>query len=99
MSSPCLSHHSATFKVHRPCESGDITLFIYHATMILKGHVTLLVGPLILSPNPARFGADRPCGSGNNGVCSISSNSSSNSNSNTEFPMPRFTNGQNLYVV
>ena len=38
-------------------------------------------------------GAYRTYGTGNNGVCNISSNSNSNSNSNAEVPMPRFTNG------
>ena len=37
------------------------------------------------------FGAHKPFGSENNGVCSIISNS--NSSSNAEVPMPRFTNG------
>ena len=47
-------------------------------------------GPLILSDNPAKFGVHRPYGTGNNGVCNISSNSNSisNSNSNAEVPIP-----------
>ena len=49
-------------------------------------------GRLILNHHPARFGVHRPYGTGNNGVCSISSDS--NSDSNAEVPMPRFTNGQ-----
>ena len=47
--------------------------------------------PLILSHHPAKFGVHRPYGTGNNGVCNISSNSSSNSNA--EVRMSRFTNG------
>ena len=27
-----LNHHPTKFGVHRPCESGDITFFIYHVT-------------------------------------------------------------------
>ena len=41
-------------------------------------------GHLILNHHPARFGVHRPNGTGNNGVCCISSNSISNSNSNAE---------------
>ena len=37
-------------------------------------------------------GVYRTYGTGNNGVCNISSNSNSNSNSNAEVPVPRFTN-------
>ena len=68
-------------------------------TTILKCHVTLWMGPLILSDHPAKFRVDRPYGTGNNDVCNISSNSNSisNSNSNAEVPMPRFTNG--LFIV
>ena len=67
--------------------------FIYHVTMISRRQATLWVGSCHPNHNPARFGANRPCGNGNNGVCSISSNSSSNCNSNAEVPIPRFTNG------
>ena len=42
--SPVLSHKLAKFRIHRPCESGDITFFICHVTTILKCHVTLSVG-------------------------------------------------------
>ena len=45
----------------------------------------------MLSDQPAKFGVHRPYGTGNNGVCNVSSNS--NSNSNAEVPVPRFTNG------
>ena len=38
-------------------------------------------------------GVYRTYGTGNNGICNISSNSNSNSNSNAEVPMPWFTNG------
>ena len=39
-----LSHHPATFGVHRPGDiSGDITFFICHVTTIWKCHVTLWV--------------------------------------------------------
>ena len=50
---------------------------------------------LVLSDRPATFRVHRPYGTGNNGVCNISSNSNSisNSNSNTEVPTPKFTNG------
>ena len=41
---------------------------------------------------PDRSDACRPYGTGNNGVCSISSNANSNSNFNAEIPMPGFTN-------
>ena len=59
--------------------------------------VTWLCGwvPLILSPHPARFGVHRPYITGNNSVCSVSSNSNSNSDSSAEVPMPRFTNKRN----
>ena len=36
-----LSHHTATFKVHRPCESGNITFFIDHMITILNYDVAL----------------------------------------------------------
>ena len=49
-------------------------------TTISKCHVTLLVGPLILSHHPAKFGVHKTNGTGNNGVCDISSNSNFNSN-------------------
>ena len=64
-------------------------------TTISKCHVTLWMGPLILSDHPAKFRVHRPYGTGNNGICNISSNSNSisNSNSNVKVPMPRFTNG------
>ena len=31
-----LSHELAKFRIHRPCESGDITFFICHVTTISK---------------------------------------------------------------
>ena len=43
-----LSHYPAKFGVHRPRESGDITFFICHVTVISKCHMTLWVG----SPHP-----------------------------------------------
>ena len=43
-----LSHELAKFRIHRPCESGDITFFICHVTTISKCHVTLWVE----SPHP-----------------------------------------------
>ena len=43
-----LSHQSAKFGVHRPCESGNITFFICPVTLILKCHLTLWLG----SPHP-----------------------------------------------
>ena len=69
---------------------------ICHVTTISKCHVTLWEGPLFLSDHPANFGVHKPYGTGNNGVCNISSgsNSISNSNSNAEVPMPRFTTGR-----
>ena len=54
-------------------------------------------GVPILSHHAARFGVHRPYRTGKNGVCSISSNF--NSNSNAEVPMPRFTNGQNVFLM
>ena len=39
-----LSHELAKFRIHRPCESGDITFFICHVVTISNGHVTLWVG-------------------------------------------------------
>ena len=36
-----LSQHPVKFGVHRPCESGDITLLICHVTTISKCHMTL----------------------------------------------------------
>ena len=52
-------------------------------------------GPLILNHHPTRVVVHRPCETGDNVVCSISSSSNynSNSNSNAEVPKPRFTNG------
>ena len=96
-----VSHHPDKFGVHRPCESGDITFFICHVTTILKRHVTFWVGPLSLNHHPARFGVHRPNGTGNNGVCSISSNCNCNCNfiSNAEVPVLRFTNGPNLRIA
>ena len=38
-----LSQELAKFKIHRPCESGDITFFICLVTTISKCHVTLWV--------------------------------------------------------
>ena len=95
MESPhCKSPH-CKFVVHKSFESGDISFSIYLVTTISKCHVTLWMGPLILSDHPAKFRVHRLYGTGNNGVCNISSNSSSisNSNPNAEVPMPRFTNG------
>ena len=54
-------------------------------------------GVPILSHHAASFGVHRPYRTGKNGVCSISSNF--NSNSNAEVPMPRFTNGQNVFLM
>ena len=59
-----LSHHPAKFGVHRPCESGNITLFICHVTTILKCHVICGWGRLTLSHHHAKFGEHRPCDSG-----------------------------------
>ena len=94
-----LSYQPVRLGVHRPCEIGDTTFFICHVTTISKYHVTLWVW--FPHYHPPRFGAHRLCGSGNNGVCSISSNSNSNSNcsSNAEVPMPRFTNGRLLLTM
>ena len=39
-----LSLELAKFKIHRPCESGDITFFFWRVTRISKSHVTLWVG-------------------------------------------------------
>ena len=47
-----LSQHPIKFGVHRPCESGNITFFICHVTMILKCHVNLWVG--LPHPNSPR---------------------------------------------
>ena len=66
-----LSHHLAKFgvhalcRVHRPCESGDITFLICHVATWLKCHVTLWWGTLIISYHPARSGVHRPCKNGN----------------------------------
>ena len=68
------------FGSHGPCECGDITFLIYHVTTWSMYHVTLWVVSLILSHHPAKFGVHRPYGTGNNGLCYISSNSNSNSN-------------------
>ena len=84
-----LRHDSAKLGIHRPCKSGDITFFICHVTTTSECHVALWVGsPHPKSYYPTRFGVHRPNGNGNNGVCSISSNS------NAEVPLPRFTNGR-----
>ena len=42
----------------------DKTFLICHVTTWLMRHMTLWVGPLILSHQPARFEVHRPCGSG-----------------------------------
>ena len=65
--------------------------YFWFATWPLYSFVTWLCGwdSLILSHHPAKFGVHRPYGTGNNGVCNISSNS----NSSAEALMPRFTNG------
>ena len=39
-----LSYELAKLRIHRPCESGDITFFIWHVTTILKSYMTLWVG-------------------------------------------------------
>ena len=39
-----LIHELAKFRIHRPCESGDITFFICHVITISKSHVTLWEG-------------------------------------------------------
>ena len=39
-----LCHELANFRIHRPCESGNVTFFICHVTTISKSHVTLWVG-------------------------------------------------------
>ena len=44
----------------------------------------------MLSHHLNKFGVHKPYGTGNNGVCNISSNS----NSNAEVQLPSFTNGQ-----
>ena len=76
--------------------TGIMKVEIYHflfVTWQLGRCVTWLCGwgPLILSDHPASLGVHRPSGTGNNGVCNISSNP--NSNSNAKVPMSRFTNG------
>ena len=87
-----MSKHPAKFGVHRCYDSGDIPFSICHVTT--WSIVTWLCGwgALILSDHPAKFGVHRPCGTGNNGVCNISSNP--NSSSNAKVPMSRFTNGR-----
>ena len=86
-----LSHHPAKFTVDMPCESGDKAFFICHVTTILKCHVTLWVGSAHPKSPSSLVWVHWYYGTGNNGVCCISSNSSSNSNA--EVPMPRFING------
>ena len=90
-----LGHHTAKFGIRKSCESGDIPVFNCHVTTISKCHVTFWVGPLIQSDCPAKLRVHRLYGTGDNGVCNVSSNSSSisNSNSNGGIPVPRFTNG------
>ena len=39
-----LTHELAKFRIHRPCESGDVTFFICHVNTISKSHVTLWMG-------------------------------------------------------
>ena len=59
-----LSHELANLRIHRSCESGDITFFICNVTTILKCHMTLWVGSSHLkspSHQPAKFGVHRPC--------------------------------------
>ena len=54
-----LSHHPAKFKIHRSCESWDITLIF--VMWPRYRNVTWLCwwGPLILSHHPAKFGVRR----------------------------------------
>ena len=56
-----LSQELAKFRIHRSCESGDITFFICHVTTISKCHANLWVGPLILSHQPTKFEIHGPC--------------------------------------
>ena len=54
-------------------------------------------GPLNLSDHPAKFRVHRPYGTGNNGVCNISSNSSSISNSNSNAEVHKWPIWGNLW--
>ena len=56
-----LSHELVKFRIHRPCESGDITFFVWQVTTISKSHVTCGWGLFILSHQPAKFGVHKPC--------------------------------------
>ena len=83
-----------TILSHYPAKFGSVGLVkveicFWFVTWPRGWSVTWLCGwsPLILSHHPAKFGVHRPYGTGNNGICNISSNS------NAEVPMPRFTNG------
>ena len=42
--SPVLSQELAKFRIHRPCESRDITFVVCHVTTISKCHMTLWLG-------------------------------------------------------
>ena len=53
-------------------------VLIFHMTAQLKCRVTFWVVSLILNHHPARFVLHKPYETGNNVVCSISSNSNSN---------------------
>ena len=59
-----VSHYPAKFGVHRVCESGNITFFVCHVTMLLKFHINCGWGCLTLSHHHAKLGFHRPCKSG-----------------------------------
>ena len=56
-----LSQELAKFRIHRSCESGDITFFICHVTTISKCHVTLRMGSSLSSHQLAKFEFHKLC--------------------------------------
>ena len=78
-----LSHQTATFGIHRSCQSRKISFLC--VTWPQHQNVTWLWGwgSLILNDHLAKFRVHRPYGTENNAVCNFSSNSNSISNSNS----------------
>ena len=60
--------HPTKFSGQRHCGSGDIMASFYHVISqdhVIKVHVSLSMGPLMLPHHPANFGGHRDCDIGN----------------------------------
>ena len=60
--------HPTKFSGQRHCGSGDITVSFYHVISqdhVIKVHVSLSMGPLMLTHHPTNFGGHRDCDIGN----------------------------------